>query len=188
MNNIEEIKDVLKPVEVAKYYIGEPEKENATGLWYKSPFRNEKTASFLVNNTKGIHDFGTSKHYDIVDFVKELFNVDLKTAINKLSCDFGINIKNSETIKFKEYLIRKREEEIEMKKELNKWFNSTYIKLCEELKMWEKMIPHLKKEALVIAYKYQMHIEYWIEVFVSVKENEKAELWKIRNEIKKYIK
>lgn len=57
MNNPEQIKSILTPIMVAQYYLGQPIKSNKLGMWYKSPFRNERTASFLVNDIKGIHDF-----------------------------------------------------------------------------------------------------------------------------------
>ena len=188
MNEKNKIKDTLLPSSVVRHYIGEPVKENSLGLWYKSPFRDERTASFLVNDAKGIHDFGTSEHYDVIDFVEKLFNIDFVTAINKLFYDFGITTENRESKKLKEYLIKKREEELEIKKKLNEWFNSTYIKICEELMLWKRLIPHLKQEALVIAYKNEMYLEYLTEIFINAKENEKIEIWRAKGIIEKYIK
>ena len=73
MNRFREIKSILNPQEVVQKYLGLPEKKTSTGLWYKSPFRKEKTASFCVSN-KGIHDFGDSTHYDVISFVQRYFN------------------------------------------------------------------------------------------------------------------
>ena len=46
MNNPKEIKELLNPTLVARYYLGNPEKTTRDKLWYKSPWRNERNASF----------------------------------------------------------------------------------------------------------------------------------------------
>lgn len=188
MNNKEQIKINLLPTIVVKHYLGQPVKSNNLGMWYKSPFRSEKTASFLVNDVKGIHDFGTSKHYDIISFVEELFNIDFKTSIKKISYDFGIIDYDESSKELKSYLIKKREEEIQIKKNLDSWFNNTYMKLCIKLNEWRKIIPHLRKEALAIAYAKEQYIDYLIELFINATEEDKFELWKAKEEIQKYIK
>ena len=61
MNNsniFKEIKKYLSPQQVAKYYLQDKGKRSGNNVFYKSPFRNEKTASFCVNNEKGFHDYG----------------------------------------------------------------------------------------------------------------------------------
>lgn len=73
-----ELKMLVKPTEVAIRYLGTPLKERYGKLWYKSPFRNERTASFVVSDKKGFHDFGDSWHGDILSFVERLFNIRLR--------------------------------------------------------------------------------------------------------------
>lgn len=187
MNNSENIKQILIPSKVAQYYLGQPVKSNRLGMWYISPFRNERTASFLVNDIKGIHDFGTSIHYDIISFVQGLFRIDFKSAIKKLSYDFGIIDYNQSSKEFNTYLIKKREEELTIKQNLNKWFNNTFGSLCDELHIWERAIPHLKGEALAIAYDKQFYLNYLIEIFINATEDNKIELYKSRGEIEKWI-
>ena len=80
MNKYAEIKTILKNQEVVQRYLGLPEKHNSNGNWYKSPFRNEKTASFCVSD-KGIHDFGSSENYVSIIFVLIFFNITIN--INK---------------------------------------------------------------------------------------------------------
>lgn len=187
MNNKDELKGILRPTIVVQHYLGQPVKSNNLGMWYKSPFRSERTASFLVNDVKGIHDFGTSEHYDVISFIQELYRIDFISAVNKLSYDFGISQDRESSKELEKYLIKRREEEIEVKKNLNSWFNSTYIKLCEELKIWKKTMPYLKKEALALAYLKDAKMEYLIELFINATEEEKLELWKAREDIQKYI-
>ncbi len=187
MNNKDELKEILTPTVVVQHYLGQPVKSNNLGMWYKSPFRSERTASFLVSDVKGIHDFGTSEHYDVISFVQELFHIDFLMAVNKLSYDFGIAQDRESSKELNKYLIRRKEEEIEIKRNLNSWFNDTYIQLCEEIKQWKKTIPHLKQEALALAYTIDAKLEYLIELFINATEEDKLELWKAREDIQKYI-
>lgn len=54
-------------------------------LWYKSPFRNEKTASFKVDINKNIwYDFGEGIGGNIFDFVMRLKDCDFKEALHFL--------------------------------------------------------------------------------------------------------
>ena len=167
MNTAERLKQILTPSVVVQHYLGQPVKSNSLGMWYKSPFRSERTASFLVNDIKGIHDFGTSIHYDIISFVQELFKIDFVTAINKLSYDFGIIDCEQTSNEFRIYINQKREEEMLIKRNLDKWFKDTFGKLCDRLQEWQRLIPHLKGEALVIAYKSEGYLDYSTDVFLN---------------------
>ena len=187
MNKAEYLKQVLTPTVVAQRYLGHPVKSNSLGMWYKSPFRSERTASFLVNDLKGIHDFGTGVHYDIISFVQELFKIDFMTAINKLSYDFGIINCEQTSKEFRLYINRKREEEMLIKRNLDQWFKKTYSKLCDKFHEWEKIIPHLKGEALAIAYKSEWYLDYLTDVFVYATEEDKVGLWKQKDSINKYL-
>lgn len=63
-----------------------PVKENNRELWYPSPFREEKTASFKVslsNNT--FYDFGEGAGGTVVDFWCRYKNCNVKTAIVDIS-------------------------------------------------------------------------------------------------------
>ena len=187
MSNKEEVKNILTPTVVVQHYLGQPVKSDRLGMWYKSPFRNERTASFLVSDVKGIHDFGTSEHYDVISFVEKLFKIDFKTSLNKLLYDFGIIDSGPSSQELKAYLIKQREEEIKIKKNLDSWFNETYIKICEELNILKKCIPYLKQDALVEAYSKDVYLECLVESFINANEDNKYQLWKAKYEIEKYI-
>lgn len=63
-----------------------PSKMNAREAWYKSPFRNEKTASFKVDLNKNIwYDFGVGNGGTIIDFVVKFNNCDVKKALEILN-------------------------------------------------------------------------------------------------------
>ena len=61
MNNPEKIKQLLTPIMVAQYYLGQGKTRN-NRIWYKSPFRTERTASFMVSK-EAYHDFGEILQY-----------------------------------------------------------------------------------------------------------------------------
>lgn len=55
-------------------------------VWYRSPFRNERTPSFSVNQvTNRWNDFGTGQAGDLIDLVKLIYTTDIPGAINILS-------------------------------------------------------------------------------------------------------
>lgn len=188
MNSSEQLKRILKPTVVVPYYLGQPFKISNLGLWYKSPFRNERTASFLVSDNKGIHDFGSSKHYDIISFLQEWLKIDFKTAINKLSYDFQITDCRGISKELEQYLIKRREEENQMRKKIDNWFNKIFSDLCDELHFLHKMIPHLNGEALVVVYKKELYLNLITELFINAREEEKVNLWKDKEKIKKCLK
>ena len=187
MQDSKKIKECIRPTMVVQRYLGQPVKSNSLGLWYKSPFRNERTASFLINDEKGIHDFGTSKHYDIISFTQELLKIDFKTAIDKLSSDFGIIENNSTSKELDRYLIKRREEEVEAKKKLNSWFYTTYGKICDKLREERKVVLHVMGEARAITYKKISDLEILTDLFMYADDAEKYKLYKIRNEINKSL-
>lgn len=61
-------------------------KENNREIWYLSPFRNEVTASFKIDQTKNVwFDHGEGKGGNVLDFVLQYYKCDLKEALQILS-------------------------------------------------------------------------------------------------------
>lgn len=90
IDRVAAIKQTVDPISLARRYLGQPVHERGHCLWYKSPFRSEeRTASFCVSE-KGLHDFGTSQHYDVIDFVMNYFRCSFQEACNLLERDYGI--------------------------------------------------------------------------------------------------
>ncbi|MCI8272884.1 MAG: hypothetical protein HFJ55_02235 [Clostridia bacterium] len=181
MNKFQEIKNILNNQEVVQKYLGLPEKHKSTGNWYKSPFRSEKTASFCVSN-KGIHDFGSSKHYDIISFVQEYFNITAKQALEILCRDFGINMQNTyETSKITQMLKQKREEEREARETVFKWHNKELQKICNEIQINRKCLNIFEKQSdfkvLHVLYDEQAKLEYYFEILVNTNEQQKIALY-----------
>lgn len=167
MDKFAEIKSLLKGEEVVEHYLGSPYKKTNKGLWYKSPFRNEKTASFYISE-KGIHDFGSSEHYDIISFVVKYFNTDNYNALKILCNDFSLPLldqkENKETIK---RLKAKRDQERKQKEKREKLFNYEMQQICDELQETERLIRIFEKssyfEVLEILYDTQTKLEIKFE-------------------------
>lgn len=175
MNKFAEIKSLLKGEEVVEHYLGLPKRKTSNGSWYISPFREEKTASFYVSK-KGIHDFGSSEHYDIISFVVKYFNTDNYNALKILCHDFGLPFleqkESKETIK---KLKVKREQERKQKEREKKWFKSEMQKLCDKSREIEELIQIFEKtsyfEVLKILYDRQTKIEIRFEEAQKKKNN-----------------
>lgn len=155
-NMFEEVKKLLKPTDVVRFYLGEG-KYKSGSYWYVSPFRNEKTASFCVNDKKGIHDFGDSKHYDIVSFVSSLFELRNTDSVKKLKHDFNLPIQLGEgkprifyerDLKlFKEELAKKEKE----KKIKQDYYEDIYDLACNNFKRWNEIIFCLQSQRDILA-------------------------------------
>lgn len=181
MDKFKEIKKILNNQEVVEKYLGLPEKHNSAGNWYKSPFRSEKTASFCVSS-KGIHDFGSSEHYDIISFVQRYFNTTMHQAFEILCRDFCISIKNDyETDKVIQKLKQKREEEIKAKEIVTNWYNSEFQEICNEIQNNRKCLDIFEKqsnyEVLQVLYKEKTKLEYYFEILINANEQKKIDLY-----------
>ena len=56
-----------------------------------SPFQQEKTPSFTVNDQKGFYyDFSSGKHGDIIDFMMETEGVSFPEAVERLAAMAGL--------------------------------------------------------------------------------------------------
>src|SRR6185437_3618716 len=86
---LEELRARLPVSEV----VGKRVKLKKAGREYKglSPFQQEKTPSFTVNDQKQFyHDFSTGKHGNIFDFVMETEGVSFPEAVERLASMAGL--------------------------------------------------------------------------------------------------
>lgn len=203
-NIFKAIKEYLKPQDVAEYYIRDKCKKSGNNIFYKSPFRNEKTASFCVNNTKGFHDYGTGWHGDIISFVTELYNIKPIEAAKLLIKDFSLPIEVNSKVNYKE-IKKYRQKNLfnnELKDSLQKWFNNMFIKLCNEKEANDISIKSIKKNlkdlsdinnedisnSLIYLYNEQNMIEMWLDIFMeATTEKERLELFRQRREVEKIV-
>lgn len=184
MNKFLEVKQVLENRQVVQKYLGTPSKITFKGDWYLSPFREEKTASLYVSE-KGIHDFGSSKHYDVIDFVSEYYKVKPLQALKILCEDFGIEIKEERIDKASLRKIRQeREKQKELKENATNFYNEEVQKLCDEIQINQKLIKIFKKsfkyEALEVLYNQEIFLELKFEEITNLTSEERVRwyLWK----------
>ena len=124
---IEEIKSRLKVSKVVGSYVKLQKRgKEFVGL---SPFSNEKTPSFTVNDDKGFyHCFSTAEHGNIFDFIMKTQNLKFGEAVKKLASEAGLQA----------YRFTKLDEEKE-----KKW--KIYSSLLEEYKNFCKKELHSGK-------------------------------------------
>lgn len=185
MNNPKEIKELLNPTLVARYYLGNPEKTTRDKLWYKSPWRNERTASFMVDDNVGFHDFGENWHGDVMDFVGRYYNTDLINAMKILTSDFHLPEDEKISLDLKRYITQQRDEEKKIQEAIENWYRNTLSSLCDKLHYWQNKIPNLKGYELAKAYSKEQYVDYLIDIFINAKDDEKIELYKSREEIQR---
>src|SRR5438045_69351 len=88
---LEELRARLPVSEV----VGKRVKLKRAGKEYKglSPFQQEKTPSFTVNDQKGFyHDFSSGKHGNIFDFLMETEGVSFPEAVERLASLAGVPV------------------------------------------------------------------------------------------------
>mgnify|MGYP003394760448 CR=1 FL=1 len=62
-----------------------------------SPFSNEKSPSFTINDDKGFyHCFSSGKHGDAINFLMETESLSFQEAVVKLAGDLGMEIPRSD--------------------------------------------------------------------------------------------
>ncbi len=93
MDSKEEVKSRLAIEDVVAEYL---ELQRAGRNWKaKSPFTNERTASFIVSPEKQIwHDFSSGKGGDIFTFIMEMEGIDFKAALGLLARKAGVEIED----------------------------------------------------------------------------------------------
>ena len=90
--NIQKLVDELDIVQViGEYVVLKKAGANYKGL---SPFKEEKTPSFVVRPTKNIYtDFSTGDGGDVIKFYRKINNLSFYEAVNELARKYNISIK-----------------------------------------------------------------------------------------------
>lgn len=92
MNEVEQIKDRLDIVEVVQGYV--PLKKSGSNWKGLSPFKTEKTPSFMVSSEKGIwHDFSSGQGGDVFSFVMLMEGIEFREALEMLAKRAGVELK-----------------------------------------------------------------------------------------------
>ena len=130
---IEEIRNRLKVSDVVRLKVNLKKRgKEFVGL---SPFKNEKTPSFTVNDEKGFyHCFSTGEHGNIFDFAMKLENINFGEAVKLLAQRAGMQpyrfTKEDEKIEKETQRVQKLFQLFfdECKSKLNNDFKQTHLK------------------------------------------------------------
>ena len=100
-----------------------------------SPFSNEKTPSFTVNDEKGFyHCFSTSEHGNIFDFLMKTKNYKFGEAVRQLASEAGMQ----------PYRFTKQDEEKENRWNIYKKILDKYVSYCHQ-ELLSKKFPEVNK-------------------------------------------
>lgn len=89
MTLAEQLKSQLDIVEVVGQFV---RLKRLGSRWVGlSPFRDERTASFVVFSDH-FHDFGSGEHGDVIDFVQRIESLTFPETVKLLAGRYGINI------------------------------------------------------------------------------------------------
>jgi len=107
-----------------------------------SPFSNEKTPSFTVNDEKGFyHCFSSSEHGNIFDFLMKIKNYKFGEAVRTLASDAGMQ----------PYRFTKQDEEKQNRWTIYKNILEKYVNYCYQelvLKKYPEVIQYLNKRKI----------------------------------------
>lgn len=134
---------------VARYVELKRSWTNFVGL---SPFRQEKTPSFVVSPHKQIFkDFGgNGLWWDVITFIMEIENVDFMDAVRILAKDAGINIADYEHIHYD----KKQEEQKERQKRLHALTQAFFSKKLRDSQKALKYITAVRWLELAVVEKF----------------------------------
>lgn len=92
MNEVEDVKARLDMVDVIGGYV--PLKQAGRNYKGLSPFKTEKTPSFVVSPEKGIwHDFSSGRGGDVITFVMEMEGLNFPETLEMLAKRAGVKLK-----------------------------------------------------------------------------------------------
>lgn len=189
MTIFEKVKNSVKPKELAETYLGEPYKKNGNTWFYYSPLRlKERTASLAVNDNKGFTDFGTGRNYDIISFIAELFNCNLKEACIEIANKFNIDIGYTQNKKTLEILKKQNDEQLKIQAAINKWFEDKFNFFTNMFKEYRnlKFSVATNSNTLPYIYKQEQLYESLVDIFLDNSTQNKILLYKNKERFDKY--
>lgn len=180
MNSLE-VKRYIKPSDIADRYLGQPNKVNGRNKFYKSPFRNERTASLCVNDSKGFTDFGDGWHGDIFTFIGRLFDMNFTDSYKFLRQEFGLGSDNEyETDSITRTLKEQLKQKARYEKAVNTWFERNYDYICTLYDTWVEIMHNANNYEL--RYYAQQKKDYYDYVLEELRDADKFKLYEeVRN-------
>lgn len=169
MTSLSDIKRQLKLRQVVEYY---GFKVNRAGF-INCPIHGEKTASLKIySNDKGFYCFGCGEGGDVITFIMKVFNIDFKTALTKISEDFGLGDTRKKLSKFEKMKIAVAEDVRKKKNKEREEIENHYEKVLDEfirldknrIKYKPKKIGEPMHELFIEALQKLCYQEYLLDI------------------------
>lgn len=179
------LKQVINPIDLAYRTLGNPITRKNEVLWYKSPFRvEERTASFEVSDI-GFHDFGTHRHYDIIDFTKRLYSCSFKDAVEILKNMYNLEDNEYYNDRVKNYIEQQKLARKKYAERVEKWFKDFMSFIFQANEENEYLIKLMKNkfDTLAVLYDRQIYLGCLCEEIINISSFKEKET--LRNKITK---
>ncbi len=178
-SQIEEIKDKLDILEVARSYISDF-KKSGSNYFALCPFHQEKTPSFSVNSDLGIFKcFGCGESGDVITFIEKMEGVDFPKALEIAAKKAGV-VLNRNFSKKDEKLYKEKQELLKLNSLVTEYYNYILIKH----KNGEKGREYIKKRKITKDLIEKFKIGYAPRSYNSLINFLKSKGYKIKDLIK----
>lgn len=134
--NILNMKDILNKygIEIKKY------------MCY-CPFHKDNSPSMKVYE-KSFYCFSCNRTGDLIEFVKQYFNLNFQEAMEKINYDFNLGLKTRGRLNKKRLIELQRQQELKRKEEERKKMiiNSKLIEASNRYRIYNNIVYNLKQE------------------------------------------
>lgn len=144
----------------------EPRNIKNNDYWYLSPLHEEKTPSFKVDTMKNVwYDHGAGVGGNIIDLVMNIYNLDFKSALQKLSSIFNYGNTPANSFSFHQQGINQKIKQIrefsksQRKHQLQSHFELKKVKDLEN----KTLLEYITKRGI----KLDIAVQYIKEVYYS---------------------
>lgn len=114
------------------------------------PFHKDKHPSMKIYE-KSFYCFSCNKTGDLIEFVKQYFNLSFLEAMEKINIDFNLGLKIKGRIDRKKFLELKRKHELKKQQELKKQniINNKLIEASNRYRIYSNIVDNFKKEITI---------------------------------------
>ncbi|MBQ9298728.1 MAG: hypothetical protein IJ223_06900 [Clostridia bacterium] len=114
------------------------------------PFHKDNSPSMRVYD-KSFYCFSCNRTGDLIEFVKQYFNLNFQEAMEKINYDFNLGLKTKNRISKKRLKEIQKEQELKKKKETERkqYINSKLIEACDRCILYNRIINNFKKEITI---------------------------------------
>lgn len=114
------------------------------------PFHKDNSPSMKIYD-KSFYCFSCNRTGDLIEFVKQYFNLNFQEAMEKINFDFGLGLKTRGRINQKRLLEIQKEHEIKLQQEKikNKMLDNKLIEACNRSLIYNRILNRMKSEVTI---------------------------------------